>query len=115
MALTWTIDNDARRMLGFSVIVQPATAVPASADYTTTGYTITPTTFGFQVIRELTVVSVSSASASTNFTTAYLWQYNKATSKLQAFGGAASGVALAEVNASTDLSAITIRVIAEGF
>lgn len=115
MALTWVLENEARRNLGISAVEQPAKATPAAADYPTTGYTVAPKTFGLQVIRNVTICGVDSASISTNFTTAYVWQYNRVTGKLQAFGGAASGVGLAEVNAATDLSAFTVRVIAEGF
>lgn len=115
MALTWKLENEARRDPGIAVVEQPAKATPAASDYPTTGYTVLPKTFGLQVIRNLWICGCDSASASTNFTTAYVWQYNRLTQKLQVFGGAASGVGLAEVSASTDLSAFTVRVVAEGF
>jgi hypothetical protein len=115
MAITWTLENEARRDLGISVVQQPAKAAFAASDYTTTGYTVNPAAFALQVIRNLYVAGIAGATASTNLTTTYVFSYNRLTKKLQAFGGAASGVALAEVVATTDLSAFTLYVVAEGF
>ena len=112
MALTWTVDNDARQYLGLSGIHQPATAVPAASDYATAGYTVTPATFGLQIIRNLWVAGTASTAAPT---VAVLWQWDKTSGKLQAFGSAVGATGISEMAASTDLSSITIRVIVEGF
>lgn len=118
MAITWTNDYDGQAWEGQSFQWRAAKGTPASSDYTTTGYTITPNLFGLLEIRSFVVAGVDSASSSTNFTTAVVWQYNHATGKLQAFWSAAessSAGALAEVTASTDLSAYTVRVLVAGF
>jgi hypothetical protein len=116
MAITWTNDYDAQGWLGLSYQTRHAKGTPASADYATGGYTIAPSTFGLQSIRDFVISGVDSASSSTNFTTAYLFQYNHATGKLQAFlTGTASGDAFNEAAASADLSGLTIRVWLTGY
>jgi hypothetical protein len=113
MALTWTITNDARAHLGFSTIMQPAKAVPASADYVTGGYTILPAVFGFKTLRDLQVTGVTDASTITAF---YGFQFNPTLGTLQVFvTGTAANDAFNEVAASTDLSAYGFQVIAWGY
>lgn len=112
MALTWTRDNDGLQNLGPSGIIIPAQAVPAATDYVTGGYAVSPATFGLGVLRGLMVLGVASAAV----TTAYLWQYDPTTGKIQVFAtGTASGDAFNEVAADTDLSAYTLHVLAYGF
>jgi hypothetical protein len=116
MAITWTNDYDSQAWLGLSTQLRHAKGVPAASDYATTGYTITPATFGLQAIRDFIISGVDSSSASTNFTTMWQWSYNHATGKLQVFGtGTAAGDAFNEAAASTDLSAFTVRVLIGGY
>lgn len=102
MALSWTNDYETAQSLGPGGSLFRSTAQPASADYTTGGYTINPAEYGFAQIWGMWLVG---ANASAALTTAVVWQYNVELGKLQAFvTGAASGDPLAETAAATDLS-----------
>lgn len=126
MALTHTEGADSRQNLGFSGIIQINSLQPSVSDYPTGGYFINPNAFGFGEIHGLWLIGVkqsatgtgSSVQSGTNYVSGsnYLWQWNKSTSKLQAFGsGASSGGPFNEVAANTDLSFNTYSFIGYGF
>jgi hypothetical protein len=117
MAITIKEDLDARQNLGPSGILATANCTFAATDYPTGGYPITPIMFGFMGttgLRGMTVLGVGGGT-----TGAYYWQYDQTTSKLQAFGAEAAATGtfyeLTEAPAGTDLSALTVRVLAYGY
>lgn len=111
MAITWTEDADSRCHLGPSVAQQCNIATFAASDYPTGGYTINPASFGMGRIRGMWQVA-----SQTGTPLGVVWQFNKATNKLQAFWtGAVVSTALAEVTATTDFSGTTVMFKAEGF
>jgi hypothetical protein len=111
MALTYGAPISKSSIGNHWLIIQPLT--PASSDYPTGGYVLDPTLNGQMpdgVIRAVWYVGMNQAAV----TSAYTVQYNNTTLKLQVFGGAASGVAGAEVANAADLSAIVFTVAVIG-
>lgn len=111
MSITWTTQADSRQNLGFSGIIQPMRMTFGASDYLTGGYAVTPGQFGFGRIHGLWVI----AQAGTALATTVELRYNRTSGKIQAFGGAASGIALAEVANGFDLSAFTFDIIVFGY
>jgi alpha-D-ribose 1-methylphosphonate 5-phosphate C-P lyase len=85
--------------------------LPAASDYPTGGYAISANSLGLSEVLGAIVLGLNNTAV----TTGVLWQYNVSTGKLQAFAsnGAAPAL-LAEVAASTDLSAEKVRVLVLG-
>lgn len=110
MAISWKEDGDGRAHLGISMIEQVATASFGSLDYPTGGYPVAPSVCGLSRIRGIWEIGLSGTPVGV------VWKWNKTTSKLQAFWtGAGLGAALAEVASGTDLSAMQVQFIFNGF
>jgi hypothetical protein len=110
MAISWKEDGDGRAHLGMSMIEQVATASFGSADYPTGGYAVLPSVCGLSRIRGIWEIGVSGTVVGV------VWKWNKTTSKLQAFwGSATASTALTEVTANTDLSAMQVQFMFNGF
>ena len=82
------------------------------SSYPTGGEALTLKTIGLDVLEDL-VISGQSASSTTSYVV--VWDRSATAPKLKVHGGAASGVALAEVTNTTDLSALVVRFEATGF
>lgn len=107
MALTYT--NLHRRSIGADYLLVEELH-PAASDYATGGYALV-----FPEYNEGIIKAVWAAGSSENAITAFVnVAFNYQTGKLQAFGGAASGVAGAEFTNGGDLSAYTFVVCAIG-
>jgi predicted secreted Zn-dependent protease len=80
--------------------------------YVTGGEPLTLKSIGLDVLEDL-VVDNPQASATTSYV--ITWNRSATAPTLKVHGGAASGVALAEVANTTDLSALVCRFEATGF
>lgn len=88
-------------------------AITFDSSYPTGGEPVTPGVFGMTKIVAIQPIGPAMAIAGGG-TSAYSVGYDAVNKKLQAFGGAASGVALAEVANATDLSASAVTAIVYG-
>lgn len=83
------------------------------SSYPTGGEPVTPGLFGMSKVVAIEPIGPAMAIAGAG-TSAYVVGYDPVNKKLQAFGGAASGVAGAEVANATDLSASAVTAIVYG-
>lgn len=83
------------------------------SSYPTGGEPVTPAIFGMSKVVAVQPIGPAMAIAGAG-TSAYTVGYDAVNKKLQAFGGAASGVAGAEVANTTDLSASAVTAIVYG-
>jgi hypothetical protein len=110
MALTITKSKIHPEDVWGALPIAIVTAVPAAGDYATGGYTLTPGA-GIPLGSIFTVIPAGDTGGATGV----LLKWNTTTQKLQAFwtGAAVSGF-LAEVAATTDLSAFTFTLLILG-
>jgi hypothetical protein len=110
MALTLTKSKIHPEDVWGALPIAFVTAVPAAADYTTGGYTLTPGT-GIPLGSIFTVIPAGASGG----TVAVLLQWNTSTQKLQVYvSGAALSGDFAEAAAGADLSAFTFTLLILG-
>lgn len=74
------------------------------SSYPTGGYSITPNSVG------LSVINAARATVDSPSTSEYVAAFDRTNNKVKLFGGAASGVALAEVTAATNVATVVVEV-----
>lgn len=109
MAITWTENADSRVNLGPNVAEQESIASFATSDYTTGGYAVAAGWFGMGRIRSMVQVATTVPALGV------VWQFDTTNKKLLAYWSGASGTALLQVPASTDLSGTRVTFRASGF
>jgi len=109
MALTVALDGFPR-LLGNRRVVTGQVTFDSS--YPTGGESLPLTALGLTTVQNIDITN-SAASTTTSYQVA--WDKSATAPLLKVFGGAASGVALAEVTNATNLSALVVRFEATGW
>ena len=88
--------------------------ITMSSSYATGGDTVNASSFGLGIITKMNFSGTQIGAGASAYMPAPVYNSGGQAIKVQAFGGAASGVPLAEVTNATNLSTVVFDVIAWG-